>query len=40
MRIAIGVGVFVLFWGHTIVYGKRAAAIVEHQSRPDPLSAR
>ena len=40
VRITVGVGVFFLFWGHTIVYGKRAAAIVEHHSRPDALSSR
>jgi uncharacterized membrane protein SpoIIM required for sporulation len=40
LRIAIGVFAFLLFWGHTLVYGKRAAAIVEDHSRPDAFSAR
>ena len=40
LRIAIGVFAFLLFWGHTLVYGKRAAAIVEDHSRPEAFSAR
>jgi uncharacterized membrane protein SpoIIM required for sporulation len=39
VRIAIGVVVFTAFWGHTLVYGKRAAALLDH-SRPDAFSSR